>query len=356
MTDIQVGVQLHLPTYRDKGLPDLLAIADRCVAAGFRQIWVTDNLTSRSNFVVLAALAERLDVDLGLAILGQYFRSPIEAATALVSVGELMPGRELSVAIGMGNPFTRSLIEMPRPIAFMRETVRCLRGLLAGELIAIDDYPILGEYFRFAPGTYWNLPPARCATTLYGGGNGPLGLAMAGHECDGLLFGWTFVPEILSNQLDAKLDIADDAASAAGRRPLRKVAEIKISVAEDHAAARDGVANRHAALRALSLRIRGYSDDQLRLVGIDPATVDEIQAAFAAGVPITEMGHLVTEAMIDATAIAGDPGFCRERLEEFVDIARERGFEQVMLSEVGPDPANAVELLGSHVLPHVFDI
>ena len=54
---MQIGVQFHLPTYKDHPVPELVSLAKTAKAAGVSQIWVTDNLQSRNAFVVLAALA-----------------------------------------------------------------------------------------------------------------------------------------------------------------------------------------------------------------------------------------------------------------------------------------------------------
>src|SRR5579871_194206 len=93
---LEVGLQLHLPSYRGTSLPHLLQLSQTAQAAGVQQLWVTDNLQSRNVFVVLTALASALkDVKLGTAVLVQYFRNPVDVADAAASIAELMEGREL---------------------------------------------------------------------------------------------------------------------------------------------------------------------------------------------------------------------------------------------------------------------
>src|SRR5579872_6554441 len=111
---LEVGLQLHLPSYRGTSLPHLLELGQTAQDAGVQQLWVTDNLQSRNAFVVLAALASALkNVDLGTAVLVQYFRNPVDVADAAASISELMGGRQLSLGISRGNPSTPRLIGSP---------------------------------------------------------------------------------------------------------------------------------------------------------------------------------------------------------------------------------------------------
>jgi alkanesulfonate monooxygenase SsuD/methylene tetrahydromethanopterin reductase-like flavin-dependent oxidoreductase (luciferase family) len=351
---VEAGVQVHLPSYLDSSLAELTGIATTAASAGFDQVWVTDNLECRNTFVVLAAFAPVVRAKLGTAIMAQYFRSPVEAARALTTVSELMAGRELTVGMGTGNPTTSRLIEMPRPVGFLRQTAGCLRALLAGDEVDLDSYPLLREHFRFAQGARLRVAAFPAGPIrLYGGGNGPRGLALAGELLDGLIFGWTTKLNATLGRLKQKLDIVTEAATVAGRaETFRRVTELKISVARDHDAARRFVReDPSCARRTLGLRRRGYTDDDLRLLGIEPADVAALDRAYQAGGPFADFSDLVTDAMIDASYVAGDPAYCADRMAEFAELVREHRFEQVIFSELGPDPAVAVELIAESVLP-----
>ncbi len=351
---VEAGVQLHLPSYLDSSLAELTGVAHTAVAAGFDQVWVTDNLECRNTFVVLAAFAPVIEAKLGTAIMAQYFRSPVEAARALVTVSELMGGRELTVGIGTGNPTTSRQIAMPRPVGFMRQTATMLRRLLAAEHVDVGEYPLVQDYFRFAEGARLRVAgqpggPIR----LYGGGNGPLGLALAGELMDGLIFGWTTKLNAALGRVKDKLDIVSEAAAAAGRDDtVRRVTELKISVASDHDRAREFVReDPSCARRTLGLRRRGYTDDDLVDLGIDPGDVDVLERIYQADGSYADFSAHVTDAMIDASYVAGDPGHCARRMAEFAELVDEHQFEQVIFSELGPEPAVAVELIAEHVLP-----
>lgn len=352
---VAAGLQLHLPSYRDRTLPELIRVATAGAEHGFDQVWVTDNLECRSTFVVLGALAPVIGAKLGTAVMAQYFRSPVEAARGLLTVSELMDGRELSVGLGTGNPTTSRLISMPKPAGFMRQTASSLRRLLAGEEIELDSYPLLREYFQFAPGARVQIAAASAGPVrLYGGGNGPRGLAQAGELMDGLIFGWTTMLHATLGTVKGKLDIVNTSAARAGRAErFSRVTELKISVARDHARARQFVRdNPSCARRTLGLRRRGYTDGELEQLGIGPRDLDALDRAYQAGGSFADFSELVTDAMIDASYVAGDPAYCAERVAAFVqDVVRPSGFDQVIFSELGPDPVVAVELLAESVLP-----
>jgi alkanesulfonate monooxygenase SsuD/methylene tetrahydromethanopterin reductase-like flavin-dependent oxidoreductase (luciferase family) len=352
---VEAGVQLHLPSYLDSTLPELTRIAVTAERAGFDQVWLTDNQECRSTFVVLAVFAQAVRVKLGTAIMVQYLRSPVEAARGLLTVSELMEGRELSVGLGAGNPTSSRFISMPKPVGFMRQTAGSLRQLLAGGEIELDSYPLLQEYFQFAAGARLEVPVAGAGPVkLYGGGNGPRGLALAGELMDGLIFGWTTKLNAALGRVDSKLDIAGQAAAASGRAAgFRRVTELKISVARDHAAARQFVRdNPSCARRTLGLRKRGYTDEDLEQLGISPPDVDALTRAWQAGGNFADFSHLVTDAMIDASYVAGDPAYCAERMAAYAkEVVRPSGFDQVIFSELGPDPVTAVELIAESVLP-----
>lgn len=350
----EFGVQLHLPSYRDAPLSVLLAIAKRAADSGFQQIWVTDNLESRSNCVLLAALASTTEVRLGTAILGQYFRNPIEAATALSSVSELMAGRELTVAVGVGNPFTSRLIDMPRPVGFLRETLQCIAQLVAGERVETDHYPLLARYFNFAPEATFHIGSGSGQLTFLGGGNGPLGLAVAGRHSDGVILGGMSLSAAALNRVEPMMSIVDDAANSAGKVSTpRKIMEVKISVSADHELARKH-AGRGALRRTLSLRRRGYSDDDFRILGIDPTAIDQAEAAESSPSAMAGLGHLVSDSMINANFIAGDPDHCLERLYPMVGLAQRLGFEQIVLSDLGPNPEEAITLIANQLIPRLL--
>ena len=103
--------------------------------------------------------------------------------------------------------------------------------------------------------------------------------------------------------------------------------------------------------RIVSLREGGYVDDDYRKLGIAPADVDRLQEAEKSGGEARDYPELVTDAMIDAIFVAGDPVHCREKMIEVCAMARTHGFQQLMFSELGPDLKQGLRLLCDEILP-----
>jgi alkanesulfonate monooxygenase SsuD/methylene tetrahydromethanopterin reductase-like flavin-dependent oxidoreductase (luciferase family) len=168
---------------------------------------------------------------------------------------------------------------------------------------------------------------------------------------DGLIFGGTFQAVGLTGRLPSLLRTFDDAAEKAGKDGgLPKVAEIKLSVSRDAKAARTFVAN-SAGTRLLSLRERGFSEEEIERTGVASEDLDRLEKARKSGAPREQLSALVTDAMIDAIFVAGDPGYCRDRMAEVCKLAEDNGFHQLMFSELGPDPAEGLRLLCDEILP-----
>lgn len=352
MSAMQIGIQLHLPTYKDLPIPELVELGKVARSGGVTQIWVTDNLQSRNCFVVLAALAANIPISLGTAVTVQYFRNPVDVADAVAAISEMMDGSELSIGLARGNPHTPHLINTPKPISMLRETAQCLNSLLVGEAVTFGDYPALADYFNFNRHESFRLNfNPKTPIRIYCGGNGPLSLAVGGEFMDGLIFGGEFKAAATAGRLPSALHIFDDAASKAGKgRALPKVAEIKLSVSRDKQAARQFAKN-GAGRRLLNLRRRGYAPEDIQRLGVAPEDLDLLETAEKEGAPPAQLSELVTDEMIDAIYVAGDPTHCRDRMVEVRKAAEEHGFQQMMFSELGPKVEESLQLLCDEIIP-----
>jgi alkanesulfonate monooxygenase SsuD/methylene tetrahydromethanopterin reductase-like flavin-dependent oxidoreductase (luciferase family) len=347
-TGLETGIQIHLPTHHLMSTTDLRELAYRVAGQGVDQLWFTDNLGCRNLPVVLAALAPA-PVRLGAAVMVQYFRSPVEAAAALATVTELTAGRELSVGLGAGNLRTSRQLDTPRAITFMRETARFLRELWSGNEVRASGYPLLAGYFHLAEGSAHRLSVApRAPLPLYGGGSGPLGIKAARELMDGMVLnGSLFLSALTLGRLPRMIEASRPAHP--GPDGFRRVADLKIAVHARRELARD-FARRSVGQRMLSVRRSGVSDDELRVLGVEPRDVDALAAAFATGAGPRELAPLVTDAMVDAVFIAGEPAECRERLAEVAETARQLDIHQLMFSEIGPEGDASVSLLLKEVV------
>lgn len=348
-SQFEIGIQFHLPTFRNILLPEIVKLGHLAHSGGISQLWVTDNLRSRNPYVVLTALAGRVPVKLGSAVTVQYFRSPVDIADSVAAITELMDGREFGLGLARGNRNTPRLVKVAKPVTMLREMSQSLQRLLHGHAVRFADYPAVASYFNLMPDASFQLNFApRSPVRLYCGGNGPRALAVGGACMDGIIFGGTFQAVARTGHMDALMHIAEDAAVQSGRAPLRKVAEIKLSVASDGRAAREFVKH-SVARRIVALREEGYSADDYRKLAIDPADIDRLQESERRSGDFDLA--LVTDGMIDALFVTGSPAECREKLAQVTRMAAHHGFQQLMFSELGPDLGQGLRLLCDKILP-----
>jgi 5,10-methylenetetrahydromethanopterin reductase len=350
----EIGLQFTTHIANHYTVPQWMEIAALAHRHGFSQLWVNDNLGHRSIFVVLAAIAARVPVKLGTAILVPYFRNPLDAADALVAISELSDGREISVGIARGDYAQAGhQLEMLKPISMVKETVECLQRLFQGERISFGDYPALASYYHLKPAASVRMGFAPSGPIrFYTGGNGPKIMEIAGRIMEGVLIGGFYIPLVRTGKLGGLLARAEEGRQQAGRPALRKVCELNISVSKDAAKARL-FPKRYIAHMLLVLDAMGFSEADYSLLGIEPGSVQKVKQAFADGQTIETVAPLISDAMVDAGFIAGTPAQCRGALEELCARAEEYGFDQICLAKLGPDYPEAIEILAEELLPGV---
>lgn len=352
----EVGLQFttHIANqYRVRDLVDLAALAH---AEGFHQVWVNDNLRFRHVFVVLAMMAERVPMKLGTAVLVPYFRNPVDTVDALVTISELMDGRELSVGMARGSTAQAGKqLQTFKPIAFLAETAQMTARLLQGERVVFADFPTLKEYYRLGDAALQMAVQPSTPIKLYCGGNAPKSLAVGGRHMDGLVWSGTFIALLRAGKLEPLLEIADRAAreSQPGKR-LRKVAEVNLAIDRDPERARAFISG-YVAHGMITLKAMRLSDDDFRRLGVEPADVQALSDMFDRGATIEQAAREgVTRAMVDALSVNGSPEACVEPLLELCAQAERLGFDQISFSKIGPDYDYAIRALGKQVLPRLL--
>jgi 5,10-methylenetetrahydromethanopterin reductase len=128
----RVRVALRVPVGRP--LPDLAAFVVRCEEAGFDGVGIHDHPSSGRDAYLALALAGRATHRLRLfpATSSPSVRHPLVLASLANSLEEIAPGRTY-ITVAPGFISTRSVGHPRAPVAVMREAIRDLRRLLAGE-------------------------------------------------------------------------------------------------------------------------------------------------------------------------------------------------------------------------------
>ena len=353
--DLRFSLRLN----NDLPVARFAALAAAAEDAGFDQVWISHDLFWRSAPVLVAAAAAATTrISLGIGIMNPYSEHPAELAMHAATLQELSAGRFL---LGLGAGAREFLawagIDRPRPLAATRAAVLACRTLLgrgspAADGVALataadpapnpaadpagDPAPDLaGDRLRWQPAARLRFdgPPV----PIYLAAMGPRMLAVAGEIADGVL-GLSFPPE----RAPAAATLVRAGAEAAGRDPaaIDVPACFWCSVDDDP----------ERAARPLAEKLAYYGPSisavQLADAGLSPADFVPAAAALEAGDPAAAR-RLISDRML-RLGIAGDAAAVLERCRGLVASgATHLSFGPPL----GPDPVEAVGLLGRHVLP-----
>src|SRR6266480_45580 len=129
-------VRVHLRVPATAPMPDLMRLLRSIEAAGFDGAGILDSqMLSRDTFVVLGqAAATTSRLTLFPAVTNPFTRHASVLAGGIQSVEELAPGR-VKLVMGTGYTSASTIGRKPATLAEMRECIRMVRTLLAGESV-----------------------------------------------------------------------------------------------------------------------------------------------------------------------------------------------------------------------------
>ncbi len=321
---MRFSVRLNNDLHSDR----YLELARAAESAGFDQFWVSHDLFIRSAPVILTACAlATTTIELGTCVLNPYSLHPAEIAMIAATLQEVSDGRfNLGIAAGAPDFLGWVGITHDRPLAQMRQAVASLRSCLSGE-------PVPG----WEPQAYLRFPVER-QIPIYIGATSPGMIRLAGEVADGVL-PLLFPPE----HLTAVLPMVAEGAARSGRSldSVDLAACIWCSVSDDRQAAEDVLRDKIAYY---GHGLSGYLRDRL---GLHEDELMALEQALQQDRDPQRARSLVTPQMLKI-GIAGSPDDLIPRLETLVETgARHLSFGPPL----GPDPLEAIEVLGRDVLP-----
>src|SRR5215831_19246794 len=95
----ELGLQFTTHIANHYTVPQWIELAELARRNNFDQVWINDNLGCRNVFVILTAIASRVPIKLGTAILVPYFRNPVDTADAFAALSELVDGYEKALPL-----------------------------------------------------------------------------------------------------------------------------------------------------------------------------------------------------------------------------------------------------------------
>jgi 5,10-methylenetetrahydromethanopterin reductase len=314
---------------------ELLRLAVLGEQAGFDFLWFPHDLFMANTWVITSAVArETSRIRIGSVGTNPYTTDPSEIATYVASLDELSGGRAV---LGLGMHTEHMVewtgIDASDHLVRTREAVDIIRGLLRGDVM---DYQ--GQAFRWSDQCYLRFKPVREAVPIYVCPFGPEYLALSGAIGDGSL------PMITPPESAAYMTTAILAgAEEAGRDP----ATVDISGCAWLSLARDRTRATEILRRMVSYFGPYLEAPALATVGLTPDDFAAIRRLVESG-RYRAAADAVTDDMT-RLAISGTPRDVIERIEGVASA----GITQVNLGgPLGPDPAEAIRLMGDEVIPY----
>jgi 5,10-methylenetetrahydromethanopterin reductase len=327
-------VKFSVRVNNDLSVAELTALAVAAEAAGFDQVWVSNDLFLRSAPVLAATLAARTSrIALGIGVMNPYSVHPAELAMMAATLQEASGGRFL-LGIGAGAEQFLSWAGLPRPapLATTRAAVATIRALVGHRDV---DRGLLPAWAREHADAALKFPHPR-PVPVYVGAMGPRMLTMAGAHADGVL------PLLYPPERFAAARASVLAGAAPGGRDVDLPACFWVSLSADPGQARDALAEK------LAYYGPSFSAPMLAEAGLRPADFDQAARLAHTG---QQAAALIDDRML-SLGIAGDAAEVIARCRVLPAMgARHLSFGPPL----GPDPVAAIGLLGSEVLPALQD-
>jgi F420-dependent oxidoreductase-like protein len=308
-----IGIMgMHVPGMSWREMRDSAVLAEElgysCLTMG--ESWGEDAFTSLAQ---LAAVTSRIRI--GTSIVPVFARSPANVAMTALNLDRMSEGRFF---LGLGTS-GRLVVEdlhgerFGKPLTRMREYIDIVRKASRGDVLDHD-----GEFFR-TKRFRLRAAPYRPNLPIYIASLSPASLRLTGELADGWL------PIFLAPARMAPALAEIEAGAKAAGRSLRDVAisaQVSIYVTGDAAAASDRE-RPHIAFYIGGMGV--FYHQYMHRIGFG-AEADRVQAAFRAK-DRDGAARLVTDEMVDAMTIIGDPAACRRQIQAFFDA----GVQEVRL-------------------------
>jgi coenzyme F420-dependent glucose-6-phosphate dehydrogenase len=326
---LRIGYKASAEQFAPRALVEYAVLAER---VGLDSVMISDHFQpwrhhgGHAPFSLswLAAVGERTErIRLGTSVMTATFRyNPAVVAQAFGTLGCLYPGRMI-LGIGTGealNEVAVARIEWPgfkERFARMREAIRLMRELWAGERVTLD-----GEYYQTTNATVYDRPDE--PIPVYVAAGGPVVAKYAGRAGDGFICTSGKGMDLYTGKL---LPAVGEGLAAAGRDPssIEKMIEIKLSYDPDPQLALDNT--RFWAPLALSAEQKHGLSDPIEMA----AAGDEL--------PI--------EQVASRWIVATDPDDAVAQIKPYVDA----GFEHLVFHAPGPDQQRFLAAFGEDIAP-----
>lgn len=273
---------------------------------GYESAWVAEGHGGDQFAVLAACAAATTSIKLGTDITSVFVRTVPTIAMAALTVDQLSRGRFI---LGVGSSHKVQVepehgVVYTKPLTRVRETVEAVR-----QLVATGNLTYAGETFLIEQFDLW-FEPYRRDIPIYIAAVFPKMTALCGEIADGIIL----TRSTIETAAEARIHIAEGARrSGRGPEEIEVTTLLPTAVATTLAEARD-------LIRPGLALYAGFFPRYNKLVASHgfQREADAIAQAWKQGDREAAI-RAVSDDMIDATSIAGPPGYCRERLQAYRD-------------------------------------
>ena len=329
--NLKFGLRLYSDIGQANKLKRIATIAEK---QGFEYCWCSHDLFKRSAWVILTAIATSTSrIKIGPCVVNPITTNPAEIAMMISTLDELSENRAI-LGIGAGAPgFMEWVGEKSQdPYNVTRESVILIKKLIQGEQIEFN-----GKEFSWKKESYMRFKN-RQDLPIYIGGQRKRMLQLMGELGDGAL-PTIFPPEYI----DYAISHIEKGAKKAGR----KIEDIEIVACTWFSIDKDGSIAEDRIKELIAYYGQHLSPLLLKEIGLKPEDFSLINEALRTD-GINEAKKLVTDKMF-RLAIIGTPDECIQQIEKL----KNKGVNQIGIGgALGPNPENAIELIGKTIIPY----
>jgi len=313
---------------------DIVRYSRQAEQAGFDCVWFPHDIFMKNTWVVTAAVAQATErIAIGNVGTNPYTTNPAEIASYLATLDEVSGGRAvIGIGLHTHDMVNWAGVDCTDILQVTRESVDLIRRLLNGEVVEHHS-----PHFSWSDQCYLRFKPLRPDIPIYVCAFGDDYLALSGEIGDGSL-------PMVTPPASAPRMVACIEKGLAGRDPgtAFDIAGCAwLSIAEDGRAA-------DSEMRKMIAYFGPYlEDDALSAIGLSSGDFSQIRELI--GKQDYEKARAAVTPDMLRLGLSGDPGMIIEQIEALADA----GITQVNLGgPVGPDVTEAINLLGTKVLPH----
>ncbi len=310
-------------------VPNMVTLARLAEKHGFESVWVAETRLMRDALVPCAAIllgTEHIKVATG--IINVYTRGAVLCAASFVSLAEISPER-IIVGLGPGSPLVLQPqgFDFKKPVTRLREYVRVVRALLAGECVNLKGETITIDAVELESTV------ADAAFPIYLGVTGPRALELAGETADGVMLN-AFLPTSYVTHARERIK---HGAQTAGRdaQTVDIAGAVVVSMDQDTALA-------FARARKFIALYLSLFPNIAKETGLDDATLTAVQTTFK------ESGQdaaaaLIGDDIVNSLTASGTPEQCAQRIGDY----RDAGLSLPILFPLAPNTELVIRTLGS---------